>query len=406
MKKMKVTLAAIMFMSLFAQVVSADVKYEGAVANSLVKKPVLVSAVRKNNKKTVKAVKKTNKKTTKQVKKTNSTKKTNVNQKTLAETVKKDKYFKLGDNNMLFVYVPATYHMVNSNAVQYKRYDSELAVINKNFYAKDKNFAKFYIVYDSQMSYNEFEKMFNKQKSNNKLNPLTLEQGIAKFKYFKIGKEGKIHIYSAAKGDYLNKEFYEENKAYTIMRKYQPFQKNYSVETTLDLQMDYEQWKNMVEGKEYSVKIINEKDKKQIEDAKSIKPVKDVKSTSDEKFVKEFLNIVNQKREGANIQALTADDSLNNLAKWKAQYMNKNSNFNHKLKDGTDMRKQVEDFGLEFSGTWAENIAFSTDSFTAEDLFNQWYASEGHRQNMMNPKFTKMGIAVENGYVSLWLRSE
>jgi len=59
MKKMKVTLAAIMFMSLFAQAVSADVKYEGAVANSLVKKPVLVSAVRKNNKKTVKAVKKT-----------------------------------------------------------------------------------------------------------------------------------------------------------------------------------------------------------------------------------------------------------------------------------------------------------------------------------------------------------
>gem|GEM_PF-812595 len=277
-------------MSLFAQAVSADVKYEGAVANSLVKKPVLVSAVRKNNKKTVKAVKKTNKKTTKQVKKTNSTKKTNVNQKTLAETVKKDKYFKLGDNNMLFVYVPANYHMVNSNAVQYKRYDSELAVINKNFYAKDKNFAKFYIVYDSQMSYNEFEKMFNKQKSNNKLNPLTLEQGIAKFKYFKIGKDGKIHIYSAAKGDYLNKEFYEENKTYTIMRKYQPFQKNYSVETTLDLQMDYEQWKNMVEGKEYSVKIINEKDKKQIEDAKSIKPVKDVKSASDEKFVKEFLN--------------------------------------------------------------------------------------------------------------------
>ena len=138
---MKVTLAAIMFMSLFAQAVSADVNYEGAVANSLVKKPVLVSAARGKN--TTKAVKKNNKNTKKQLKKTNLTKKTNTGQKTLAETVKKDKYFKLGDNNMLFVYVPATYHMVNSNAVQYKRYDSELAVINKNFYAKDKNFAKF-----------------------------------------------------------------------------------------------------------------------------------------------------------------------------------------------------------------------------------------------------------------------
>lgn len=404
MKKMKVTLAAIVLMSLFAQAVSADVKYEGTVAKGSVKKTILVSAARTKN--TAKPQKKNNKNTKKQVKKTNSTKKANTGQKSLAETVKKNKYFKLGDNNMLFVYVPATYHMVNANAVQYKRYDSELAAINKNFYAKDKNFAKFYIVYDNQMSYNEFQKMFNKQKSNNNLNPLTLEQGIAKFKYFKMGKDGKIHIYSAAKGDYLNKQFYEENKAYTIMRKYQPFQKKYSVETTLYLQMEYDQWKNMVEGKEYSVKIINEKDKKQIEDAKSIKPVKDVKSASDEKFVKDFLNVINQKREGANMQALSADDSLNNLARWKAQYMNKNNSFNHRLKDGTDMRKQVEDFGLEFSGTWAENIAFSTDSFTAEDLFNQWYASEGHRQNMMNPKFTKIGIAVENGYASLWLRSE
>lgn len=404
MKKMKVTLAAIVLMSLFAQAVSADVKYEGTVAKGSVKKTILVSAARTKN--TAKPQKKNNKNTKKQVKKTNSTKKANTGKKSLAETVKKNKYFKLGDNNMLFVYVPATSHMVNANAVQYKRYDSELAAINKNFYAKDKNFAKFYIVYDNQMSYNEFQKMFNRQKSNNNLNPLTLEQGIAKFKYFKMGKDGKLHIYSAAKGDYLNKQFYEENKAYTIMRKYQPFQKKYSVETTLDLQMEYDQWKNMVEGKEYSVKIINEKDKKQIEDAKSIKPVKDVKSASDEKFVKDFLNVINQKREGANMQALSADDSLNNLARWKAQYMNKNNSFNHRLKDGTDMRKQVEDFGLEFSGTWAENIAFTTDSFTAEELFNQWYASEGHRQNMMNPKFTKMGIAVENGYVSLWLRSE
>ena len=224
MKKMKVTLAAIVLMSLFAQAVSADVKYEGTVAKGSVKKTILVSTARTKN--TAKPQKKNNKNTKKQVKKTNSTKKANTGQKSLAETVKKNKYFKLGDNNMLFVYVPATYHMVNANAVQYKRYDSELAAINKNFYAKDKNFAKFYIVYDNQMSYNEFQKMFNKQKSNKNLNPLTLEQGIAKFKYFKMGKDGKIHIYSAAKGDYLNKEFYEENKAYTIMRKYQPFQKN------------------------------------------------------------------------------------------------------------------------------------------------------------------------------------
>ncbi|EJP20048.1 cysteine-rich secretory family protein [Peptostreptococcaceae bacterium AS15] len=406
MKKMKVTLLAMVLMSFFAQAVSADVKYEGTVAKNIVKKPILVSAVRKSNKKTVKPVKKTNKKTTKQVKKSNSTNKANTSQKNLANTVKKYKYFKAGDNNVLFVYVPATQHMLNSNAVPYKRYNSELAVINRDFYSKNKNFAKFYIVYDNQMSYPDFEKLFNKEKANKDLKQFTMEQVIAKFKYFKFGKDGKLHIYSDAKGDYLDEQFYEENKAYKIMKKYQPFQKDYKVETTLNLQMEYQQWRNMVDGKEYTVKVLNEKDRKQIEDAKSIKPVKDVKSASDDKFVQEFLSIINQKREEANLQALTADDSLNNLAKWKAQYMNKNNHFNHRLKDGTDIRKQVEDFGLEFSGTWAENIAFSTDSFTAEELFEQWYASEGHRKNMMNPYFTKMGIGVENGYVSLWLRSE
>ena len=111
---MKVTLFAMVLMSFFAQAVSADVKYEGAVAKNMVKKPILVSAVRKSNKKTVKPVKKTNKKTTKQVNKTNTS------QKTLANTVKKYKYFKAGDNNVLFVYVPATQHMLNSNAVPYK----------------------------------------------------------------------------------------------------------------------------------------------------------------------------------------------------------------------------------------------------------------------------------------------
>lgn len=403
---MKVTLVAMVLMSFFVQAVSADVKYEGSVAKNIVKKPILVSAVRKNNKKTVKPVKKTNKKTTKQVKKSNSTKKTNANQKTLAETVKKYKYFKAGDNNVLFVYVPATQHILNSNAVQYKRYNSELAVINRDFYAKNKNFAKFYIVYDNKMTYTDFEKLFNKQKSNKDLKPFTMEQAIAKFKYFKIGKDGKLHIYSDAKGDYLDEQFYEENKAYSIMKKYQPFQKDYKVETTLNLQMEYDQWKNMVEGKEYTVKVVNEKDRKQIEDAKSIKPVKDVKSESDDKFVQEFLSIINQKREDANLQPLTADDSLNNLGKWKAQYMNKNSHFNHRLIDGSDMRKQVEDFGIEYSGTWGENIAYTSYSASAQEIFNRWYASEGHRKNMMNPYFTKMGIGVENGYVSLWLRSE
>ena len=86
--------------------------------------------------------------------------------------------------------------------------------------------------------------------------------------------------------------------------------------------------------------------------------------------------------------------------------MNQNKSFNHKLKDGSGMKKQIEDFGIQASGSWAENIAYNMGSFTAEDIYDQWYSSDGHRRNMMNPNFTKMGIGVEGRYISLWLRSE
>ena len=246
MKKLRVTMTTIVLMSLFAPVINAEAIGENVSLINYGKKMANIT-VAKN---------------------TNSTKTTNSDKQSLGETIKKYKYFKLGDNNTLFIYVPATYHMLNSQAVQYKRYSHELDTIKKNFYAKNKDFAKFYIIYDNQMSYNEFEKLFKKQKSNKNLSPLTIEESIANFKYFKIGKDGKIYIYTAPTGDYLNKQFYEENKVYSIIKRYQPFQKDYEIVTTLNIQMEYDQWKNMVEGKEYTVNILNGKDKKQVDEAK------------------------------------------------------------------------------------------------------------------------------------------
>ena len=384
MKRLRVTMTTIVLMSLFAPVINAEAIGENVSLINYGKKTANITVAAN----------------------TNSTKTTNADMQYLGETIKKYKYFKLGDNNTLFIYVPATYHMLNSQSVQYKRYSHELDTIKKNFYAKNKDFAKFYIIYDNQMSYNEFEKLFKKQKSNKNLSPLTIEESIANFKYFKIGKDGKIYIYTAATGDYLNKQFYEENKIYTIIKRYQPFQKDYEIVTTLNIQMEYDQWKNMVEGKDYTVNILNGKDKKQVDEAKKIKPVKDVKSSFDDKFSKEFLSVINQERKNANLQPLTIDASMTNLARWKAHYMNQNKSFNHKLKDGSGMKKQIEDFGIQASGSWAENIAYNMGSFTAEDIYDQWYSSDGHRRNMMNPNFTKMGIGVEGRYISLWLRSE
>ena len=43
----------------------------------------------------------------------------------------------------------------------------------------------------------------------------------------------------------------------------------------------------------------------------------------------------------------------------------------------------------------AENIAYN--SYDPVELFNQWWNSSGHRKNMMNPSYTKVGIGVVYG---------
>jgi uncharacterized protein YkwD len=45
-------------------------------------------------------------------------------------------------------------------------------------------------------------------------------------------------------------------------------------------------------------------------------------------------------------------------------------------------------------GTWAENIAKGYGS--AQAVVDAWFNSPGHKTNMMNPSYTRMGI----GYVA------
>ena len=50
----------------------------------------------------------------------------------------------------------------------------------------------------------------------------------------------------------------------------------------------------------------------------------------------------------------------------------------------------------------AENIAAGSN--TAESVVNQWMNSEGHRNNIMNPDYTKLGVGMAKGgsYGTYW----
>lgn len=112
-------------------------------------------------------------------------------------------------------------------------------------------------------------------------------------------------------------------------------------------------------------------------------------------YANQILNLVNQERAKAGLAALTLDSKLNSVATDKAIDMAKNQYFDHispTYGSPFDMMKQ---YGVQFR-TAGENIAMGQRS--AQEVMSQWMNSQGHRENILNPNFTKLGVGFYNGY--------
>jgi uncharacterized protein YkwD len=74
--------------------------------------------------------------------------------------------------------------------------------------------------------------------------------------------------------------------------------------------------------------------------------------------------------------------------------MIQNNFFNHTNPDGTKWTNLLQTIGYKYTTT-GENIAYNTSD--PVELFTQWWNSPGHRANMMNTSYTKVGIGVVYG---------
>ncbi len=74
--------------------------------------------------------------------------------------------------------------------------------------------------------------------------------------------------------------------------------------------------------------------------------------------------------------------------------MIQNNFFNHTNPDETKWTNWLDTIGYTYT-TVGENIAYN--AFDLVELFNQWWNSLGHRENMMNEKYTRVGIGVIYG---------
>lgn len=107
-----------------------------------------------------------------------------------------------------------------------------------------------------------------------------------------------------------------------------------------------------------------------------------------------ILELMNEKRTEAGLQPLSLDTTLQSVARYKSDHMIQNGYFSHTNPDGTKWSNWLQDIGYKYNTT-AENIAYNTND--PVELFNQWWNSSGHRENMMNPSYTKVGIGVLYG---------
>ncbi|KQL49890.1 hypothetical protein AN963_09425 [Brevibacillus choshinensis] len=111
--------------------------------------------------------------------------------------------------------------------------------------------------------------------------------------------------------------------------------------------------------------------------------------------VKQVADLVNQERAKAGLKPVTLDASLNKVAQAKAADMSNNNYFDHTSPTYGSPFDMMKQFGVSFM-TAGENIAMGQR--TADEVMNQWMNSEGHRENIMNPSFTKIGVGYVNGY--------
>ncbi|KRF13486.1 CAP domain-containing protein [Paenibacillus sp. Soil787] len=111
-------------------------------------------------------------------------------------------------------------------------------------------------------------------------------------------------------------------------------------------------------------------------------------------FANQVVNLVNQERAKAGLRPLTSNSVLTAMALDKAKDMYNNGYFDHTSPTYGSPFDMMSTYGIRYSYA-GENIAKGQQ--TPEAVMNAWMNSTGHRQNILSPNFTQIGVAYYNG---------
>ncbi|PIC80846.1 hypothetical protein CSV75_03420 [Sporosarcina sp. P18a] len=108
------------------------------------------------------------------------------------------------------------------------------------------------------------------------------------------------------------------------------------------------------------------------------------------------LDLTNAERTKAGLKPLQIDAALQKSAKQKSADMATNNYFSHTSPTYGSPFDQMKQNGVTYRSA-AENIAMGQRS--AQDVVTAWMNSAGHRQNILTPSFTHIGIGYDaNGH--------
>ena len=115
--------------------------------------------------------------------------------------------------------------------------------------------------------------------------------------------------------------------------------------------------------------------------------------TSVRAYEQEVIRLVNVERAKAGLKALTEDWELSRVAHYKSQDMHDLRYFSHTSPTYGSPFDMMKAFGIRYR-TAGENIAMGYRTPAA--VVQGWMNSPGHRANILNASYTKIGV----GYVA------
>lgn len=108
----------------------------------------------------------------------------------------------------------------------------------------------------------------------------------------------------------------------------------------------------------------------------------------------QVVNLTNSERAKAGLGPVTVDSALVAAAQGHSNDQAARNTMTHTGSNGSSAMARMQAAG--FNGSiFGENVAYGYR--TADTVMNGWMNSSGHRANILNGRFTKIGVAIATG---------